>query len=1005
VKKSLSQLFARKALVRAIAGASVIAGATLAVPAYAQETSAAVRGVVTDASGQAISGAEIEIKSLSTGFTKRATTDDTGSYFVRQLPAGVEYSVSVKASGEGSARTERLPLTVGESAEMNYRLGSGLEEVVVLGRAVNVAVTAIGPNAVFSASDLQDSPAINRNITDVIGQDPRIYIDQSGSADAIQCNGANPRFNSLTLDGVRLNDGFGLNSNGYPTQRMPFPFDAVSSVAVEMAPMSVVYGGFSACNINAVTKSGGNELFGSVFMDYTSDAMQGDSLEGESVEVPDYDETRYGFEVGGALIKDKLFFYGAYEKYEGVDFNNRGAIGSGAINEVQVSQAQLDEIRQIANDVYGYAPGTSSPGTFDFKDEKYIAKLDWYATDTQRVALTYNYNDSFNVTESDGDLNEFEFADHFYNRGAELETMIASLYSDWTPNFSTELRAARTDVNFLQAPRAGNDFGEIRVELENADVYFGGDDSRHANELNYTIDQLVFRGRYQLGAHTITGGIEREEYDIFNLFYQHVDTEIRFDGIDNLRDGLADRVYYGNALSNNQDDIAESFSYAINYLYLQDEWQVNDKLTMTFGLRYDRYETSDAPNLNQSFQDSYGFGNDQTLDGRDLIQPRFGVAYDFSEEVQLRAGAGLFSGGNPNVWLSNTYSNTSTTAVQARIDGVDLFSQNYVNCEEGVPSGPGYCVPQDIADIVSAGDGSNFEIVYLDPDFEVPSEWKYTVGVTWYAPMDWTVTADLQISRGEDTAVYKRGDLEQVGTNDQGYPVFDSVRDASFVLTNAKNGNESESLSFSGFKSWDNGLDLRVGYAWTQAEDVNPMGSSVAFSNYIFRAFEDPQGDELGTSDWQIEHRVTAVLNYTADFFNGYETRVSLFGQWNSGLPYSLTLDGADGTIGAFGFQPFLDFEPNVLPVGGERNGETGSSFGKVDMRITQDLPGFSPEHRGSLFVVVDNLTNLVNDEWGVFRQPNRPGVTQADLDNGASQQRVGGTSLWSMRVGVNYSF
>ena len=1005
MKKTMSQLFARKALVRAIASASVIGGVALSMPSYAQETSAAVRGVVTGASGQPVAGAEIEIKSLATGVSKRATTDDTGSYFVRQLPAGVDYSVTVTAPGQGSARTARLPLTVGESAQVNYRLSSSLEEVVVLGRAVSVADTAIGPTAVFSAQDLQDSPAINRNINDVIGQDPRIYIDQSSSADAIQCNGANPRFNSLTLDGIRLNDGFGLNSNGYPTQRMPFPFDAVSSVAVEMAPMSVVYGGFSACNINAVTKSGGNELFGSLFMDYTSDAMQGDSLEGESVEVADYDETRYGFEVGGAIIKDKLFFYGAYEKYDGVDFNNRGAIGSGAINEVQVTQAELDEIRQIANDVYGYSPGTSTPGTFDFEDEKYIGKLDWYATDTQRVALTYMYNDSFNVTESDGDLNEFEFADHFYNRGAELESIIASVYSDWTPNFSTELRVARTDVDFLQAPRAGNEFGEIRVELENADVYFGGDDSRHANELNYTIDQFVFRGRYQLGAHTITGGFEREEYDIFNLFYQHVDTEIRFDGIDNFRNGLADNVYYGNAISNNQDDIAESFSYAINYFYLQDDWQVNDKLKVTYGLRYDRYETSDAPNENPDFTASYGFSNSATLDGRDLIQPRFGLNYDFTEDLSFRAGVGLFSGGNPNVWLSNTYSNTSTTAVQARIDDVDLFAQNYVNCEDGVPSGPGYCVPQNIADVVSSGDGSNFEIIYLDPDFDIPSEWKYTAGLTWFGPMDWLLTADVQVSRGEDTAIYKRADLERVGTNSLGYPIYESVREAAFELTNSSKGTESESISFSGFKSWDNGFDLRLGYAYTQAEDVNPMGSSVAFSNYIFRAFEDPQADTLGTSDWQIEHRFTTVLNYTADFFNGYETRISLFGQYNSGLPYSLTLDGAAGTIGAFGFQPFLDFEPNVLPIGGERNGETGSSFSKVDMRITQELPGFSAEHRGSLFVVVDNLTNLINDEWGIFRQPNRPGVTQADLDNGAAQQRVGGTSLWSMRVGVNYSF
>ena len=1001
---SLTKIFARRALVRAIAGASVVGSFGLTAPVQAQETTAAVRGVVTSG-GQPVAGAKVTARSLGTGLSRSTTTDATGNYFIRQLPAGVNYSIRV-TSPQGSASTERVNLAVGQQAQLDYALNA-IEEVVVMGTAVEVADTAIGPTAVFDISDLQDSPAINRNINDVIQQDPRIYVDQSSSADAIQCNGANPRFNSLTVDGIRLNDGFGLNSNGYPTQRMPFPFDAISSVAVEMAPMSVIYGGFSACNINAVTKSGSNELAGSVFLDYTDDNMRGDTLEGDDVQITDFDETRYGFELGGAIIEDKLFFYGAYEKYEGVDFNDRGAIGSGAVNEVLVTQGELDEIARIARDVYQFDPGTSTPGTIDFEDEKYIGKLDWYMTDTQRLALSYMYNESVNATPSDGENVEFEFSDHFYNRGAELDSYIASLYSDWTENFSTEIRIARTEVDFVQVPRAGNDFGEIRVELEDVDVYLGGDDSRHANALEYTIDQFVARGRYQLGAHTITGGYEREAYDIFNLFYQHVDTEIRFGSIDNFRNGLADRVYYGNAISNNQDDIAEAFEYAINYFYLQDEWQVNDQLTVTYGLRYDSYETEDAPNLNQNFLASYGFGNNETLDGRDLLQPRLGFTYDFSDDLSFRGGIGLFSGGNPNVWLSNTYSNTNTTAVQARIDGMDLFAQNYVNCEDGVPvCGPGYGVPQDIADVVAAGDGSNFEINFLDPNFDIPSEWKYTAGLTWLAPMDITVTADLQISRGEDTAIYKRADLERVGTNDLGYPDYESVREPAFVLTNASNGNESESIAFSAFKAWDNGIDLRLGYAYTEAEDVNPMTSSIAFSNYVNRAFVDPQAEDLAPSNWAIEHRFTTVLNYTADFFGGYETRVSLFGQYNSGIPYSITLSGGEGTIDAYGFTPFLDFERNVLPIGGSRNSEEGDSFSKIDLRISQEVPGFAPGHRGSAFIVVDNLTNLLNDDWGVMNQPASPfGVTAEQEANGQAQQRIGETSLWSMRVGVNYRF
>jgi outer membrane receptor for ferrienterochelin and colicin len=330
----------------------------------------------------------VVVTSRATGISKTVEAGANGSYSVRGLPAGVAYDVEVKATGLQKSMTQNVSLAVGQSAVLNYNLSS-VEEVVVTGTQVVLAETAIGPNAIFDVAALQDSPTVNRNINDIIQQDPRLYVDQSrGDVDAVQCNGANPRYNSLTVDGVRLNDGFGLNSNGYPTQRMPFPYDAISSVAVEMAPMSVVYGGFSACNINAVTKTGRNEIYGSVFFDYGSDDFRGDKLEGDNIAQQDYEETRYGFELGGALIEDQLFFYGAYEKYNGADLNNRGAIGSGAVNEVPVTQAELDRIAQIARDVYGYEPGRTVSEAFDFDDEKYLIKLDWYASETQRLSMT-----------------------------------------------------------------------------------------------------------------------------------------------------------------------------------------------------------------------------------------------------------------------------------------------------------------------------------------------------------------------------------------------------------------------------------------------------------------------------------------------------------------------------------------------------------------------------------------------------------------------------------------
>ncbi|MEC7959489.1 MAG: TonB-dependent receptor, partial [Pseudomonadota bacterium] len=982
----------------------------LATPvAQAQETTAEVRGVVVNTSGAPLEGATVVVTSRATGISKTVEAGANGSYSVRGLPAGVAYDVEVNATGLQKSMTKNVSLAVGQSAVLNYNLSS-VEEVVVTAEQVVLAETAIGPNAIFDVAALQDSPTVNRNINDIIQQDPRLYVDQSrGDVDAVQCNGANPRYNSLTVDGVRLNDGFGLNSNGYPTQRMPFPYDAISSVAVEMAPMSVVYGGFSACNINAVTKTGRNEIYGSVFFDYGSDDFRGDKLEGDKIAQQDYEETRYGFELGGALIEDQLFFYGAYEKYNGADLNNRGAIGSGAVNEVPVTQAELDRIAQIARDVYGYEPGRTVSEAFDFDDEKYLIKLDWYASETQRLSMTYMYNDSFNFTASDGDLDEFEFDKHFYKRGAELTTYNINWYADWSENFSTEVRYSYNEVDFLQASVSGGDFAEFRIELDEVDVYLGQDDSRQANDLDWEVEQLVARGTYIMDDHTITFGYERDSSDIYNLFYQHVDTEIRFDGIDNFEQGIAARVYYGNAITNNELDAAVSWGYTIHTAYIEDEWQVSPDFRLTYGLRYDSYESDDKPALNPAFATDYGFPNTATLDGLDLLMPRIGFTYEMNDNMTLSGGVGLFSGGNPNVWYSNVFSNTNTTAVQTQIRGVNLFEQTYELCEPSAPvCGPGYGIPSQQVAQVAAGDGSNFEIVYLDPNFEAPSEWKYALGLTWQTDSGYLITADAQITRGKDTAIYKHGDLEQVGTNDfgNGYPVYDSVRLPSFVLTNSGVGNESESVAVSVFKDFENGLDVRLGYAWVDAKDVNPMTSSVAFSNYVNRTFYDPEEEVLSPSNYNIEHRFTGVLNYNVNLFGDYNTRFSLFAQSSSGVPYSVTLGGFEGTGLAYGFTPYLDFQEHVLVEPGTRNNRKGSSWTKADLRISQELPGINAEHSARAFIVVDNVTNLLNDEWGVMYKPNFPyGVTQGDIDAGRTESRIGGASLWEIRIGAEYRF
>jgi len=1005
---------------RAILSTSTLAltlGFTTA--AHAQVTTSSVQGYVTNNNGNPISGSSVTLTNTATGLTRTSRTDAGGGFSIRNLPVTGMYDVVIAADGYTGERVEGVSLTLGGTTALNFSLdgGSETDEIIVVGQRQVLADLALGPSASFGAVELENAPAINRNIADVIRLDPRVFVDESrGDINSVQCVGQNSRFNSLTVDGVALNDSFGLNSNGFPTERQPFPYEILDQVSVEIAPFDVKYGSFTACNINAVTKSGTNEFHGGAFVDYTNDGLRGNRAKNTPVEFDDFDEYRYGIDVGGPIIKDKLFFYAAYEKLEGAN-TYASPVGNGPF---QVTQAEIDEIAQISRDIYQYDPGFT-PTSFANEDEKIFAKLDWNINDSHRASFSYNYNDGFNTVRSDGDSNEYEFSNHLYERGTKLDALVGSVYSDWTENFSTEVRVGYLEVDNRQESVGGTDFGEIRVEVGNVDVYLGADDSRQANDLNYDLLDLSFRGNYNWNNHNILFGAERKDLNVFNLFIQQAETEIRFRSIADFRNGDASQIEYNNAPSQNPNDAAADWGYALNSIYAQDEFTVGDDLTLVAGLRYDWYTSSDTPTENPGFLADYGFSNAQNFDGVGLLQPRVGFTWDASDDIQVHGGVGRYSGGNPNVWLSNNYSANNVTQVGARERGISLFNQTYVLAEDGVPNGPGYAVPQVLADAVATGQGRNFEINFLDPEFTIPSEYKFALGATWNPTFDtgedlfggeWFFQADLLYTKAENTAIITRGDLIEAGTrtvtgtDDAGldYTVnvvdYDSPLVDSFSLTNADINNKSFVASFGFSKEWESGWGWRFGYAYSDAKDVQPMTSSVAFSNYNNRAFNNPQEQVLATSNYNIKHRFTSAVSYKKDFWKDYDTGIYAFFQSSSGRPFSRTLDGQANRI--FGFTPFLGNSGNsVLVPGTERNEFTSPSWTKIDLKITQDLPGLRADDRTQVFMVIDNLTNLINSDWGVLEQGGFPRT----LVTGQPLDLIEEASVYEIRFGAKYTF
>jgi len=1063
----------------------------LALPmaALAQETTSGMRITAYGPDGSPVSGANVSVTDTRTGRTVNGQTNASGLATFRGLSIGGPYTILVSSGAHANQTVTEANLQLGDTLDLVVQLGAAtMEEVVVTAQEIRAQQLALGPSQVFGLQDLEELPHINRDIRDIVQVDPRVYIDVA-FAGGIQCSGANPRFNSLTVDGVRLNDLFGLNSSGYPTERQPFPYDSIEEVAVELAPFDVVYGGFTACNVNAVTKSGTNEFHGSAFYDYTSDSLQGDELEGDDIDTGDFDEDRYGVTFGGPIIQDKLFFFVAYEKLEGANQFDRVPAGSPTGGRViqGVSQAQLDEIYSIAQSVYGYTPGAILK-SLPVEDEKYTIKLDWDISEQHRAAFTYNFNDGFNWSESDSDDTEFEDSNHYYERGAELKSYTGALFSNWTNNFATEIRVSKLDLDNRQLSRANGAIGEVQIETYNDHdgdgissfglVYLGHDDSRQSNQLNYEANNIKLAGEYGLGDHLITFGFEQDDLDIFNLFIQHTIAEYRFDEecnsgnpngcIEAFREGRPDDIYYGNFVPGDELEGAAIWGYKINTTYLQDEFITLDgDLTLVFGVRYDWYDTSDEPSFNQFFVDRHGYANTATTDGLDLLQPRFGFTWNFNEDLNFRGGVGLYSGGNPNVWLSNNYSNDGFRIAQVREFQMEFPSQPApASCGDGtgvdfslfdIPlSGDGtplQDVPQCLFDLI-AQQQPNSGVNALDPNFDLPQQWKYALGATWYLPGDYLLNADLLYTRSDDSAMIVGATLVQTGTAPDGRPIYTDPRafNTDYVLTNVQ-GSDAKSTQFAInlSKSYENGFDWGFGYAWTEAEDVNPMTSAVAFSNYALLAVDDPNNPSRATSNYEIPHRFTLRLGYSAYWWGDNRTTFTLFGAHNEGRPFSYTFAGGDG--GLFGdfidgrhllYVPTGTDDPNVQFAAGfdtdaffdfvnssglgayaggiaPRNEFNSDWWTYFDLRIEQEFPGFVEGHKFAGWITFRNFCNFLNDDWCVFKEasfPRTQGVVELDglSDDGSQyifdefvqpsgQGRVTDPSLWEVRIGLTYRF
>ena len=1018
--------------------------------AISADTTSNIRGKVVDVTGELVPNADIVLTYGPTNTTQSVSSNADGTFAMFNLQLGGPYRIKAD-SGNSSGSLENLYLVLGKDAQITITVASAaaMDELVVVGKSLSSAnLLATGPSVFYGLDSLQEAAAAERDIKDLLSTHPRLSLDEGG-ARGIQCNGSSPRMNSLTVDGIALNDGFGLNDNGYPANRMPFSYDAIKQVSAEFAPFDVQYGGFSACVVNAITKSGSNEFKGNFFYEFTNDELLSDEVDGNKINNTAFDEDKYGFTLGGPILQDKLYFFTAYEYYNDQDTVDYGPVGSGAPVEMDwLTQETLDLVTSTLIEKYGFDPG-GIPSAIDSFSEKLLVKFDYYISDITRATFTYNYSEGFRNNYSDTYYTQLELAKHGYENGNTLNAYMFNLYSK-IGDINTEVRVGYRDLDNRQEG-IGGPFGEFDIEniTGGGDIMVGGtDDSRQANDLDYDNLTIAFVGDYIYGNQLITFGIEREQQSTFNMFVQHsLGGEWDFYTFDNFLNGIVDRVYYGNNPSLNPADAGATWDYDITTIFAQSEWTVSDKLDVSYGFRYEKYGVDGAPLENPAFTRAYGRPNTHTHDGESVLMPRLSFSYDLNDSTEIYGGIGTFSGGNPNVWYSNIWSNDGVSNIQLSLRNVDMFATPMCDGRTGLPTdaGPGYGVPCSLVNAVQNGStegGTNS----IDPNFKIPSVTKSALGIIKTFNNDVVLIADYIKATAKDSAQIRSIGSTYSGEYDfAGLPIYNDNGREDFELGNSLLDGESESYSISLSKQFDD-LYLSVGYAAIDTKEVSPMTSAVAYSNFTNIASNDPNNPPLATSNYNIPKRFTGTLRWTPELFSGLRTKISLYWTHQQGRPYSYSMDNF-----THGLRPsFNDFyllyvptsadDPNVtfassFPINDffgwvdekglqrgafvERNSQDSAWFSKLDLKISQELPAFRDGDYLELYAVVRNLSNLINSEKGVFKEasfPRRQNVVRArytsdgkylyDRFYGSDDSTlVNRPSQYVIKIGFDYKF
>ncbi len=940
-----------------------VAAIALVAPmaASAQETTSSIRGTVT-AAGTPVAGATVTIIHVPSGTRSTITTNENGAYTAQGLRIGGPFSVSVAAPGYPETQITDINTIFGQPYDLPIEVAgadaadSG-DIVVNASRIPSARSVSQGPATVLGAEQISRIASVNRDIRDLMKRDPFATLDTSSTTGRnVSFAGQNSRFNRFTVDGVAINDSFGLNPDGLPSRRGPVPLDAIGQFQTKVAPYDIREGFFQGGVVNAILRSGTNTFQGTGFYTYSSNKLVGDrtksfiSNTSGNIPQPKFKSEDYGVELSGPIIKDKLFFMISAERVRannpitfGTTENNSGTPVVGLTDAVLANTLAAYNVRFSGRD-----PGGILTNNQD-KDDRIVGKLDANLSDTQRLSLTGIYTKDSLATPSTSGNTSLGLSSNAYSKPNEVYAGIVQLNSDWSDTFSTEARGVYRKYNSGQFPLNGNSssFSICTAELSDRSnngiavstnqsqvcptnipqVVVGPGGPSQANILNVEAFGGSFVARLAMNNHNVRILAEGNDTKVFNQFVNNFRGTYYFDSLADLRAGNAQQLTYQNAPSLDPNDAAARFRYQTFTFGIQDDIRVTDTLNVSAGARYDLFGGNSRPAGNPNFLARYGFTNTSYVSGRGLFQPRLGFDFTPTPRLSIRGGGGIFGGGTPDVYIGNSFSVSGvlSSTVTARLTDGGLYQLNGSGTAANsaiarqILNGVNIGAINPAASAVIAGSdptvAATTSVNALDPNFKIPSQWRSTLSATYRANLGplgdgWNFGVDGFFSKVRNQVLVV--DIRSIPLTGTGSLTPDGRQRYRGLLGNNDNfqdlimTNTSRGRSLVGVarfdKQFDTGIGLAGSFTYQHVKDQSPLTSSQAGSLYGNSANFDPNLPAYGTANEQVKYSIRYNVSFDHAFFGDYKTRIDLFGETRIGSPYSYTFqDLAGGRNGAFG--------------------------------------------------------------------------------------------------------